>query len=125
LPVVRPAEREGRGSLAAIGVGLILLGLLGFAGVVLAFLGVQRVDLDTVFTVGCGSILMLIAGSIMTAVGRRSQTPTSALATDLLGGCASGLLGVVLGGLLVLATIAYAINDCMKGCSPQTQQQRR
>ena len=39
----------------------------------------------------------------------------------------SALMGVCLGGLLVVATVMYAIHDCQKACSPgqQSSQQKR
>jgi hypothetical protein len=124
LPAVTPAGHEGPNGLVPAGIGLVLLGLLGFVGVILSFGSATRVDPDTVFTVGGGSILVLIAGSVLASVGW-GRRRGAAVATGVLGGVAGALMGLLLGGLLVAATIIYAISDCLKGCSPPAAQQQR
>jgi len=116
-----PAEREGRRDLGRVGAGLIVLGLLGFVGVVLALGGGARLDLDGVLVVGGGAILVVVIGTVLAASGKREGN----VATGLLGGCTAALMGVVLGGLLVVATILYAIQDCAKACSGSPSQQQR
>jgi hypothetical protein len=128
VPTVRlaPAEREGRRDLSAASIGLIVLGVLGFAGVVVAlFVGVdnpdQRWSVEAVVTVGGGAILMVIAGTVVGASGRRE----GAVVTGVLGGVTSALMGVCLAGLLIFATVIYAIHDCQKGCSGQQSSQQK
>src|SRR3954454_10775139 len=71
-----PAEREARRDLTATGIGLIVLGVLAFAGVVLAlFAGLEdaayRWSVEAIATVGGGAILMVIAGTVVATRGRR------------------------------------------------------
>jgi hypothetical protein len=122
LPEVLPAEREGRRDLGRVGVGLIVLGMLGFVGVILFIGSGTRFDPQGMLIVGGGAILMVVAGSAIAASRRGGSA-----AAGLLGGCASALMGVVLGGVLVTAMLVYALSDCLKTCNgqqPAAQQKR-
>jgi hypothetical protein len=119
LPVVVPAERDGRRDLGRVGVGLIVLGLLGFVGVILTIGNGTRFDPEGILVIGGGTILMVVAGTAM-AAGKRGG-----VATGILGGCASALMAMVLGGVLVLAMILYAVSDCLKTCNGQQSSQQR
>jgi hypothetical protein len=116
LPAVTPAGREGRNGLAAAGIGLVLLGLLGFADVNLSLGSGTRVDPHTAFTIG--------GGSVLASVGWGSRRG-AAVATGVLGGVAGALVDVLLGGLLVVTTMIYVISDCLQGCSPPASHQQR
>lgn len=114
LPTVLPAaaERQGRRDLGRVGTGLIVLGLLGFVGVILALTHGAGLNPESVLVIGGGTIVMVIAGSAM-AAGRRGGT----VATGVLGGCASALMATVLGFVLAMAMVIYAISGCFKALS--------
>ncbi len=119
LPEVLPTEREGRRDLGRVGVGLIVLGLLGFVGVILTLGNGTRFDPAGILVIGGGTILMVIAGTAMAAGNR------GGVSTGILGGCASALMAVVLGGILILAMVLYAVSDCLRTCNGQQSSQQR
>lgn len=114
------AEHQGRRDLAWIGFGLILLGVLGFIGVLVAVSAgldrpaAERWSVETILAFGGGTILLVIAGTVLAAVKRRWT-----IASSILGGLTVGVMATCLGALLVVATFVYAFNDCMQGCSGQ------
>lgn len=115
-------QAEGRSDLTFVGIGLILLGLLGFGGGAMLILNGNLRDLGSFESVtycillgGCLLIAMVIGGTSMIATSSKS-TPAANTATGIMGGLLAGVMVVGLVGLTIAAAIIYAIQDCLNGC---------
>jgi hypothetical protein len=122
-PAIRPAhvapefesvDDDAKKDMSLTGPALMLLGVLGFIGVVAYIVNAKgRLNLQALLVVGGGFILCVIVGS---AVARARATPAASTGSAIAGGCLSAIMGGVLTVLLAFAAIAYAIGDCLDAC---------
>jgi hypothetical protein len=120
----RPAavDEEVRGDSKGVGLGLVLLGLLGGAGMVLFLCGGGLGDLRWVgakqavgitFAVGILCLGLVVAGMTVSATGRQAA---GRIVTVALGAAATVLLVLV----LVLTAFIYSVASCLEGCQGGT-----
>jgi hypothetical protein len=102
-------RRQGQRDLLMIGVGIIVLGALGFIGVILAIDRWNFPDGGIAVTVAGGAILMVLAGCMITAFAIRARRGAEA---GPAGGCGSVALTVALGGLLFVAAFVFLFATC-------------
>ena len=115
-------QREGHTDLAYVGIGLIVLGVLGFVGGVTAIfngslhqMGTLKGVTNCILFGGGLLIAMVISGTTLIAVSGKKHS-TQNIATGIMGGI---LASFMVAGLVVLTTLAafiYAIADCLNGC---------
>jgi FtsH-binding integral membrane protein len=107
-----PADRQGRRDTMMIGFGIVALGILGFLGMALALVrgnfSAQTSGLPVVVICG-GAILLMLARSLVAAIGIRERH--GALA-GLAGGCGSVALSIGLGALLFVASMIFLVVSC-------------
>ncbi len=128
-PILRPAPQwkaeiaqETHRDTTFVGIGLLVFGLLLFGAGVTYLLRRNLLgswSIETLYTV-----VVLIGGLSITAVLgglfmiRDRSSQASGVATGVLGGVLSVIMAGTLFGLITLATLVYAIADCLKACGP-------
>jgi hypothetical protein len=110
-PTMRTAERQGKRDTTLSGFGIVILGIVGFLGAVLALLHRRGGEPGEIaFAVGVGAILVVLAGSMIAGFGIRGRKGAAA---GLAGGCGSVALGLGLGALLFLAALIFMFVGCL------------
>ena len=116
-------QREGRTDLANVGIGLIVLGVLGFVGgmtVILSgslhYMGSLKVVTNCILFGGGLLIAMVIGGTILIAASSNKTNTSQNVATGIMGGLLAFFMVAGLAVLTILAAIIYAIEDCLNGC---------
>ncbi len=116
-------QREGRTDLTHVGIGLIVLGVLGFAGgVTVIFSGslhrlgtLEGVTICILFGGGL-LIAMVVGGTTMIAAGSNKTNSAQNFATGIMGGLLASFMVAGLVVLTIVAAFIYAIEDCLNGC---------
>lgn len=116
-------QREGRADLAHVGIGLIVLGVLGFiGGVTVIFsgslhqMGTLQVVTNCILFGGGLLIAMVIGGTTLIAASSNKTNSAQNFATGIMGGLLASFMVAGLVVLTILAAFIYAIEDCLNGC---------
>lgn len=115
-------QAEGRNDLTFVGIGLIVLGTIGFSGGAMVILNGNLPSLGSFESVtycimlgGSLLIAIVVGGTGMIATSSKSN-PAANTATGIMGGLLAGFMVASLVVLTILAAIIYAIQDCLNGC---------
>lgn len=121
-PAMAETRQEARRDLSGIGVGLIVLGAVGFLGCVMVVFSGNLHSLGSLESVQAGLLMVggiviasVIAGTSMVAVSGRGN-PSQSGASGVMGGLLAGMMILGFAGLWVLAAVIYLVEDCLRGC---------
>jgi hypothetical protein len=121
-PAMIETQQEAGRDLTGIGLGLIVLGVLGFLGCLLIVFSGNLTALGSIEGVQAGILMaggtviaLVIVGSSMIAIGGRGNAVHRG-ASGVLGGLLAGLMILGFAALWVVAAVIYLIEDCLRGC---------